>query len=81
MDKSKILAPYRPLPWQVAPFYDKSPVLLLTGAAGGGKSRVAAEKIHAYCQHYPGSTWLIMRKAREWTGKSIVPFMWKSVMV
>lgn len=80
MDKSKILAPYRPLPWQVAPFYDKSPVLLLTGAAGGGKSRVAAEKIHAYCQHYPGSTWLIMRKAREWTGKSIVPFMWKSVM-
>lgn len=80
MDKSKILAPYRPLPWQVAPFYDKSPIMLLTGAAGGGKSRVAAEKIHAYCQHYPGSTWLIMRKAREWTGKSIVPFMWKSVM-
>ena len=80
MDKDKILAPYRPLPWQVAPFYDKSPVLLLTGAAGGGKSRVAAEKIHAYCQHYPGSTWLIMRKAREWTGKSIVPFMWKSAM-
>lgn len=80
MDKSKLIAPYQPLPWQIAPLRNKSSVLLLTGSAGGGKSRCAAEKVHAYCQKYPGSTWLILRKAREWTGHSIVPFMWQSIM-
>jgi phage terminase large subunit len=80
MIKSNIIAPYKPLEWQVKPFYDKSSTMLLTGSAGGGKSRIAAEKVHAYCQHYAGSTWLILRKAREWAGKSIVPFMWQTVM-
>lgn len=80
MKKSDVLAPYKPLPWQIEPLNDKSPVMLLTGSAGGGKSRVAAEKVNAYCWMYPGATWLILRKAREWTGHSIVPFMWKSVM-
>lgn len=80
MQKSNILAPYKPLPWQVAPFNDKAGTLLLTGSAGGGKSRLAAEKVHAYCSHYKNSTWLILRKAKEWTGKSIVPFMWQTVM-
>lgn len=80
MKKSNILAPYEPLPWQIAPLNDKSATMLLTGAAGGGKSRCAAEKVNAYCWTYPNSTWLIMRKAKEWTGKSIVPFMWKTVM-
>lgn len=80
MKKSNILAAYEPLPWQVAPLDDKSFTLLLTGAAGGGKSRTAAEKVNAYCWTYPNSTWLILRKAKEWTGKSIVPFMWKTVM-
>lgn len=80
MKKSRVLAPYQPLEWQLAPLDDKSPTLLLTGAAGGGKSRCAAEKINAYCWTYPGSTWLIMRKAREWAGKSIVPFMWQTVI-
>jgi PBSX family phage terminase large subunit len=54
--------------------------MLLTGSAGGGKSRLAAEKIHGYCQKYPGSTWLIMRKAREWAGRSIVPFYAQTVV-
>lgn len=80
MNKSNILAPYEPLPWQVDPLNDKSTTLLLTGSAGGGKSRCAAEKVNAYCWTYPNSTWLILRKAKEWTGKSIVPFMWKTVM-
>jgi phage terminase large subunit len=69
-----------PLPWQIAPWQDKSPVLLLTGSAGGGKSRLAAEKVNGYCEKYPGSAWLIMRKAREWAGKSIVPFLRDSVI-
>lgn len=76
----EVIATYNPLPWQVAPWRDKSPVLLLTGSAGGGKSRVAAEKINAYSWKYPGSAWLILRKAREWTGRSIVAFMWNRVM-
>lgn len=80
MKKSSVIAPYEPLPWQIAPLNDKTATMLLTGAAGGGKSRVAAEKVNAYCWTYPNSTWLIMRKAKEWTGKSIVPFMWKTVM-
>jgi len=80
MKKTNLIAPYQPLPWQLPPLRDKAPVLLLTGSAGGGKSRCAAEKVHAYCLRYPGSTWLILRKAREWTGHSIVPFMWQSIM-
>lgn len=80
MKKSNVIAPYQPLPWQIAPLNDKSGTLLLTGAAGGGKSRCAAEKINAYCWTYPNSTWLIMRKAREWAGKSIVPFMWQTII-
>ncbi len=71
---------FTPLPWQVAPWKDRSQVLLLGGSAGGGKSRVAAEKVHAYCLKYPGSTWLILRKAAEWTRKSIIPFFWQSVV-
>ena len=80
MIASSVLAPYKPLPWQLAPLADKSHTLLLTGSAGGGKSRCAAEKVHAYCLHYPGSTWLMCRKAREWNGHSIIPFMWRTVM-
>ena len=71
---------FKPLPWQVAPWKDRSQVLLLGGSAGGGKSRCAAEKVHAFCLKYPGSTWLILRKAAEWTRKSIIPFMWQTVI-
>lgn len=80
MKRSDVLAPYAPLPWQIAPLDDKGATLLLTGSAGGGKSRTAAEKINAYCWMYPNSTWLMCRKAREWNSHSIVPFMWKTVM-
>lgn len=76
----KYLAPFKALPWQIAPWRDLSSVLLLTGSAGGGKSRLAAEKVHAACLKYPGSTWVILRKAREWCSKSIIPFFWESVI-
>lgn len=78
--QSSVIATWKPLPWQVKPWRDKSGTMLLTGSAGGGKSKTAAEKINGYCEKYPNSTWLIMRKAREWAGKSIVPFMWQSVI-
>ena len=71
---------YLPLAWQVAPYRDTSPILLLTGSAGGGKSRVAAEKVHQFCLSYPGATWLILRKAREWCYRSILPFYFQTVV-
>jgi phage terminase large subunit len=49
--------------------------MLLSGAAGGGKSRAAAEKMHAYMLKYPGATGVIMRKDRASANRSIVPFM------
>ena len=80
MQKNKVIAPYQPLPWQIEPWKDKSLILLLTGSAGGGKSRLAGEKIHAGMLKYPGATGLMLRKAREYTGKSIVPFMERTVI-
>ncbi len=74
------VAVFNPLPWQVAPFRDKSPVILLTGSAGGGKSRVAAEKLHAFCLKYPGATALMMRKARESMTNSTVIFTERKVI-
>lgn len=60
----RVIAPFDPLPWQIAPWRDKSPVLVLTGSAGGGKSRLAAEKLHGYCLKYPGATALLLRKVK-----------------
>lgn len=62
--KLRVIAPFDALPWQAAPWQDKSAALLLTGSAGGGKSRLAAEKLHGFCLKYPGATALLVRKAR-----------------
>lgn len=53
---------YIPLPWQIPVWKSKSPIVLLAGAAGGGKSRIAAEKVHGYLCKYPGATGLVVRK-------------------
>src|SRR5678816_163603 len=58
------IAIFRPLPWQITPWRDRSPAALLTGSAGGGKSRLAAEKLHGYCLKYPGATALLLRKVK-----------------
>lgn len=68
----KALAPFKPEPWQLAALRDKSFICLMTGSAGGGKSRTAAEKLHAYALKYPGVSILAMRKAREHATKSCV---------
>lgn len=73
-------AVFKPLEWQIPAWRDQSPVLLLTGSAGGGKSRLAAEKVHGYCKRYAGATALIVRKAREWTRTSVVPFFKDTVV-
>ena len=60
--------PWQPLPWQAKPLDDTSPVVLFTGSAGGGKSRLWQEMVHRYCVQYPGALFLLARKTREsWT--------------
>lgn len=59
---------------------DKSKIVLLTGSKGGGKSRLAGEKIHAFCLYYSGATGLIVRKAREFMSNGTVPFMQNKVI-
>lgn len=73
-------AVYAPLQWQIKPWRDKSPVMLLTGAAGGGKSRLLLEKLHAFMLKYPGATGIVGRKDRTSAGKSVVPFLRHTVM-
>ena len=75
-----LFSTFEPLEWQKAPLLDKSPVICLTGSAGGGKSRLAGELIHNYLWQYPGATALALRKKREFASKSIVPFFWESVV-
>ena len=72
--------PFRAEPAQLAAWRDKSSVMLLTGGAGGGKSRLAGEKLHAFLLKYPNATGLMLRKAREYCMKSIVPMLESSVM-
>lgn len=78
--RTRIIAPYDPLGWQIAPWQDRSSVLLLTGAAGGGKSRVAGEKMHAYCLRYPGATAVIGRKVKASMAAGTMLFMRRKVI-
>jgi phage terminase large subunit len=71
---------WKPLPWQVEPWCDLSSVLLLTGSAGGGKSRLAAEKVHGFCKRYSGVTGLALRKTRESMTNSTVIFLDREVI-
>ena len=75
-----VLHLFTPLPWQIAPWRSQAPVLLLTGSAGGGKSRLAAEKCHAFCLRYPGATALALRKTRASMINSTVLFLEREVI-
>lgn len=70
---------YNPYLWQIAFWRDRSKILLATGSAGGGKSRGALEKVNGYLLKYPGATGLMLRKAREYASKSLVPMMRRTV--
>jgi PBSX family phage terminase large subunit len=74
------LKPFKPHAWQIAPWRDKSATLLLTGSAGGGKSRLAAEKIHAACLKYPGTMALAVRKIRQSMVNSTVLFLERAII-
>lgn len=64
---------FDPLPWQLEALRDTSPVVLLTGSAGGGKSRVLYEKAHAFCLKYPGAQAAVFRKTAEDLKQSVIP--------
>ena len=76
----RLINPFTPLPWQVMPWRDKARVLLLTGASGGGKSRLAAEKLHGYALRYPGSTALIARKVKTSMAAGTILFMRRKIV-
>lgn len=71
---------FKPEGWQIEVLNARDEILLLTGSAGGGKSRVAAEKVHAFLLHYPNSTALVVRKTRSSMNNSTVAFLRKEVM-
>jgi hypothetical protein len=71
---------FQPHPWQIEPWRNKDPVMFLGGSAGGGKSRLAGEKIHGFCLHYPGATAVISRKAEDDMKISTIPLMLETVM-
>lgn len=71
---------FRPLPWQVDPWKCKQRVMLLTGSAGGGKSYLAAHKLHAFCLKYPGAMGLMLRKTRDSMTNSTVLFVDRAVI-
>lgn len=74
------IAPYQPLQWQIVPWKDKSPVVLLAGPAGTGKSRLAAEKLHGYLLHYPNATGVALRKTRQSMVNSTILFLERTVI-
>lgn len=69
------MSTFVPLDWQLKPLRDKSKILLLDGGSGSGKSRLAAEKVHAFCLKYPGVTCIVGRKDRASASKSVVPML------
>jgi len=61
----KLIQTFNPLPWQRELLANLDPILLLSGSAGGGKSRGVAEKIHAACLRYPEAEWVVARKIKD----------------
>jgi hypothetical protein len=76
----KYIETFYPLNWQKDPWKDLSKILLLTGSAGGGKSRLAGEKIHGLMLRYPGAAGLIMRKTKDSLKNSSLLMMQRMVV-
>ena len=78
--KYRPIASFTPLGWQIAPWRCQKPVMLLTGSAGGGKSSLAANKIHAFMLKYPEAQGLITRKVNVSLTNSTILYMEKMVI-
>ncbi len=70
---------FTPHEWQIPVLNCTDELVLLTGSAGGGKSRIAAEKVHAFLLTYPGATALVVRKTRTSMFNSTIAFLRKEV--
>lgn len=62
------------LPWQQRAIVDDAFILLLAGAAGTGKSFMAAHKLHFMAERYPKSNLLMVRKSKSSMVNSTVLF-------
>ncbi len=71
---------FHALDWQREPWADTSRIMLLTGTAGGGKSKIAGEKLNAYLKRYPKSTGVVVRKTRASMVNSTLLFLERDVM-
>ena len=76
----KPISEWEPWPWQVDPWRNKNNVMLLTGSAGGGKSTLAAEKLHGFALHYANATVVASRKAEDDMKQSTIPLLLESVI-
>jgi hypothetical protein len=70
---------FKPRPWQKDVLDYTGELLLLTGSAGGGKSRVAGEKVHAFLLAFPGATAFVARKTKASMYNSTVAFFRKEI--
>ena len=66
--------------WQVAPWNSEAKFLVLSGAAGGGKSFLAANKMHRLMQVFPNSSGLVLRKTRASLQNSTVAMLKEDVI-
>lgn len=66
---------FKPYRWQQDPWRCTAKVMVLSGGAYSGKSRLAAEKCHALAQYYPGTMALLARKMRESLTNSTLLFL------
>jgi len=64
---------FSPLPWQLKPWVDTSPVMLLHSGAGTGKSELCAHKINALLMRFPNALGLWVRKSRSSLRNSSLP--------
>lgn len=64
---------FKPEGWQVNAMLDTSRTMLLTGSAGGGKSRLGYEKIVAFALKYPKSNIIALRKELDDCARSVIP--------
>lgn len=72
-------AEFSPLPWQIAPWKDTRPIMLLCGGAGSGKSLLAAHKVIAFLSRFPKSLAIVVRKSRSFLLNSVLPSLIKLV--
>ena len=74
------LARFAPHDWQWAPWLDRNETLLLSGKPGGGKSYLAANKIHGFLLQYPHTTAIVARKVKEDMDQSTIPMFLNEII-